>query len=87
VFVSPTGSKSWRFKYRIHGREKLLALGLYPDVGLGLARERRDDARKLVAKGVDPSAKRKAEKAAQSDTFEAVAREYLDGLDKADDDE
>jgi integrase len=86
VLVSPTGSKSWRFKYRIHGREKLLGLGLYPDVPLALARERRDDARREVAKGIDPSAKRKAEKAAQSDTLEAVTREYLDGLEKADDD-
>lgn len=53
-------------------------LGIYPDVALKRAREKRDDARQLVADGVDPSARRKAEKAALADTFEAVAREYLE---------
>jgi hypothetical protein len=56
----------WRFKYRIEGREKLLALGAYPDVSLKRAREKHDDARKLLADGIDPSAKRKAEKLSQA---------------------
>jgi len=72
-----TGSKLWRLKYRFGGREKLLSLGAYPDVGLKRAREKRDDARKLVADGIDPSVKRQAEKAARADTFAAVADEWL----------
>jgi integrase len=75
--VTPTGSRRWRLKYRLHGREKGLSLGIYPHVSLSLARQRRDDAKRLLATGGDPSEKRKAEKLAQSDTFEAVAREWL----------
>jgi len=82
LLVNPNGSKLWRFRYRFNDKEKLLSLGSYPDTGLGDAREKRDEARKLLASGVDPSADRKQkerEKAqAQAATFEAVAREYLD---------
>lgn len=78
--VSPAGGKLWRFKYRVDGREKRIGLGKYPDVGLRDARERRDDARKLLANGVDPSLQRQATKAAAglraTNTFEAVAREW-----------
>lgn len=74
--VSPAGGKLWRLKYRIDGKEKRLSLGVYPDVGLKEARDRRDDARKLLAAGIDPG--RKAEKAEPApDTFEAVAREWF----------
>jgi hypothetical protein len=76
LLVQPTGSRYWRFKYRINGKEKMLALGVYPVVPLKLARERRADARRLVS-GADPSAKRQAEKISRSDTFEAIAREWL----------
>ena len=76
--VSPTGGRLWRLKYRVAGREKLLSLGSYPDVGLKRAREKRDDARRLLADGVDPSAKRRAEKAASADTFEAIGREWVE---------
>lgn len=80
--VTPTGSKWWRFKYRIDGKEKRLSLGVYPDVGLQKAREKRDDARKLVADGVDPSVHRKAQKQAKADasanSFEVVTREWLE---------
>jgi integrase len=72
------GSKLWRFKYRMGGREKLLSFGSYPDVGLKLARERRDDARKLVAQGIDPSAERKAEKVSRENSFKVVALEWLE---------
>ena len=72
-----TGTKSWRFRYWIDGREKLISFGLYPDVSLADARDERDKARRLVAKGIDPSAKRQAEKLARADTFEAVACEWL----------
>src|SRR5882724_5234813 len=58
----------WRFRYRVNGVEKLLALGTYPDVSLKRAREKRDEARKLIADQVDPSAKRQSERAAQADT-------------------
>jgi len=77
LLVTPTGSRCWRLKYRFEGREKLLALGVYPDVPLRLARDRREEARQLVARGIDPSAKRQAEKASRADTFEAIAREWL----------
>jgi integrase len=78
LLVRPNGSRLWRLKYRVEGREKLLSVGIYPEISLKSARERRDDARRLVAAGVDPSAKRKAERAARADTFEAMTREWLD---------
>lgn len=78
LLVNPNGSRLWRLKYRIDGREKLLTVGAYPDVGLKRAREKRDDARKLIADGIDPSAKRHAEKRAAADTFEAIGREWIE---------
>jgi integrase len=78
VLVTPAGSKLWRFKYRVAGREKLLAFGNYPDVSLKEARGKRDEARKLKATGVDPAVKRRVEKLAQVNTFEALAREWLE---------
>lgn len=78
--ISPAGGKWWRIKYRIHGKEKRLSLGVYPDVGLKQARERRDEARRLLAEGIDPGERRKAEKQTQQrqhgDTLEALAREW-----------
>ncbi|MCU7805900.1 MAG: integrase arm-type DNA-binding domain-containing protein [Candidatus Thiodiazotropha sp. (ex Lucinoma borealis)] len=78
LLVKPNGARYWRFKYRFHGKEKLLALGVYPDVTLKSARDKRDDARKLIADGIDPSEARKAEKAARNNenSFEAIAREW-----------
>ncbi|MEW6439662.1 MAG: integrase arm-type DNA-binding domain-containing protein [bacterium] len=80
--VAPSGGKWWRLKYRFDGKEKLISLGVYPDVGLKKARARRDEARKLLAAGADPSAARKAEKAAKAaagaNSFEAVAREWFE---------
>lgn len=70
--------KYWRLDYRFEGKRKTLALGVYPDVSLKDARERRDEARKQIAAGIDPSAQRKATKTAQADTFEAVAREWFE---------
>jgi integrase len=79
--VMPSGSKYWRLKYRFEGKEKRLALGVYPDVSLALARERRQDARKLLATGIDPSENKKAIKAAKfeksENSFEVVAREWI----------
>lgn len=78
--VSPSGGKWWRFKYRFDGKEKRLSLGTYSDIGLKSARERRDDARKQVANGIDPSAVRKAVRDAREEqaanSFELVAREW-----------
>ena len=79
LLVGPRGGKWWRLKYRFRGKEKLLSLGVYPDVGLKEARARRDRAREQRAAGTDPSAARKAEKAekaAEGDTLEAVARDW-----------
>ncbi len=74
-------NKYWRLDYRFIGTRKTLAIGVYPDVSLKDARDRRDEARKLLASGVDPAAARKAEKALQADrvenTFAAVAREWF----------
>jgi integrase len=83
MLVTPTGGRLWRFRYRHRGLEKLLALGQHPDVTLKRAREKRDEARRVVADGVDPSAKRQAERAASADTFEAIAREWLGLQSKA----
>lgn len=64
LLVTPTGSRLWRFNYRFGGKQQSLALGAYPDVSLVRARELRDEARRLLAAGVNPSERRKAEKAA-----------------------
>ena len=64
LLITPDGSKLWRFRYRIEGREKLISLGDSRDVSLKRAREKRDEARSLVADGRDPSAQRKGERAA-----------------------
>src|SRR5258708_39718496 len=77
LLVNPNGASWWRLKYQFEGREKLLSLGVYPHVSLQQARALRDEARKAVANGVDPSAKRQAEKSSTTNSFEAVAREWL----------
>lgn len=78
--ISPAGGKLWRLKYRFGGKEKLLALGRYPEVSLKDARDRRDEARKLLANETDPGENRKAQKAAKTEraanSFEVVAREW-----------
>jgi integrase len=80
LLIATTGGKLWRFNYRYGGKYKTLALGGYPDVSLAKARERCDTARKLLADGIDPGAKRKAEKAARTEiagnSFEVIAREW-----------
>jgi hypothetical protein len=76
LLVTPNGGRWWRLKYRHGGKEKLLSLGTYPDVGLKNARGRRDEARKLLTDGIDPGEHRKATKTAKADSLEAVAREW-----------
>ncbi len=81
--VSPSGGKYWRMAYRFEGKRKLLALGTYPDVSLSRARDLRDDARRQLSQGVDPSAAKKAAKQAKfteatnATSFEVIAREWL----------
>ena len=75
--LTPQGGRLWRLRYSLEGREKLLALGAYPDVPLKRAREKREEARKLIADGIDPNARRKALREAPSGSFEAVAAEWL----------
>lgn len=86
--VTPSGGKWWRLKYRIGKKEKRISLGVYPDVSLKMARERREEARRKLADGVDPSAEKRAIKASKNNTdahstgnahnsFEVVAREWL----------
>lgn len=79
--VTPSGGKLWRQKYRFAGKEKRLAHGSYPEVSLADARERCRAARKLIAADIDPSLKKKADKAAGEDrarnSFEAIGREWL----------
>jgi integrase len=76
--ISPRGGKWWRLRYTFAGKANMISLGVYPDVSLAEARERRDAARKQIAKGIDPSAVRKAEAQSQAETFEAVAREWFE---------
>lgn len=85
LLVHPNGSKYWRLKYRIAGKEKTLALGVYPGVGLSEARKLCMKARELISQGIDPIAqKREAQTAAEEQerrdalTFEAVGREYYE---------
>jgi integrase len=79
LLVTPSGGKLWRFKYRFDGREKLLALGPYPEISLAEARLSREEARKQIAHGIDPAGVRKAMKQAETvetETFEVIAREW-----------
>jgi integrase len=81
LLVHPNGSKYWRLKYRFGGIEKLLALGVYPDITLADARQRRDDARRLLANNVDPGEvkqqSKRALKESVANSFEAIAREWF----------
>lgn len=76
LWITPAGGKLWRWKYRYHGKEKLMSFGKYPDVCLALARERLSDARKLLVTDTDPMEQRKAEKTAQrsssSNSFQSI---------------
>lgn len=82
LLVNPNGSKYWRLKYRIAGKEKLLAVGVYPAVSLANARKKKDEAREIIAAVGDPNETKKNEraelKATIENTFESVAREWHD---------
>jgi integrase len=84
LLVTPSESKLWRIAYRFAGKEKLLALGAYPEISLKDARAKRDEAKVLLAAGVDPSEQRKQEKLTRAistaTTFKSVALDYQDKL-------
>jgi integrase len=81
LLIQPAGGRLWRLDYRFSDKRKTLALGAYPDTSLKLAREKRDDARKLLAQGVDPCGQRAQDKkdrrSTQANSFELVAREWM----------
>lgn len=83
LLVKTNGGKYWRLKYRIDGKEKLLAIGIYPTVTLADARRKRDDAKRLLADGIDPSQQRKEQKQASKidsvNTFKNIALEWYEG--------
>ncbi|EAR9443276.1 TPA: tyrosine-type recombinase/integrase [Salmonella enterica] len=82
LLIEPNGSKGWRLRYRFSGKAKLISLGTYPGVSLSDARTARDEAKKLIAGGIDPSEVRKAKKreieSRFGNTFEGIAREWYE---------
>lgn len=80
LWVMANGAKYWRMTYRFAGKQKTLALGVYPETSLKEAREKRDEAKKLLKEGIDPSSKRRSDKlaamVAAANTFEAIAKEW-----------
>jgi integrase len=76
LLINSSGGRGWRFKYRVHGREKLLSFGPYPAVSLAKARAKLKAAKALLRDGVDPSVSREAAKHGGPDSFEAIAREW-----------
>lgn len=81
LLVTPNGTRLWRLQYRFEGKQKMLALGAYPEVSLASARSKRDKAKVLLAEGTDPSVQARldklAKKTAAENTFNAIADEYL----------
>ena len=79
LLLNPNGSRWWRFNYRIGGKHKQISFGVYPEVTLKEAREKRDEARKMLRDGIDPSQAKKAQKASDSgaNSFETIAREWF----------
>lgn len=86
IEVMPNGSKLWRFKFRVGGKEKRLALGAYPEIKLAEARKRRDEARAKLDRDIDPAMERKrkrlAAKISADDSFEQIANEYIDKMER-----
>jgi len=79
LLVNPNSSKYWRLKYRLHGKEKTLALGVYPGVSMAEARQEANKAKKLVREGVDPVIRRKQEKHAKiANSFRNIAQEWFE---------
>src|SRR5580693_6042822 len=87
LLVNPNGSKLWRLRYRFGGKQNMIGLGSFPEISLADARAKRDDARKLLANGIDPSRQRKLDKiaaaSAAKNTFGAIAQEHLKNLEES----
>jgi integrase len=81
LLVQPKGARYWRYKYRYGGKEKTLALGVYPEVSLKVARQKHQNARDKLAQGIDPGAVRKVEKLSRQlaavESFDALAQEWM----------
>lgn len=86
LWVQPNGARLWRFAYRFSGKQKLIALGVYPTIPLARARQVREDARRLLADGLDPAVEKKRQAKAQADdpTFRGLAKEYVAKLKRED---
>ena len=86
LWVQPNGARLWRFAYRFSGKQKLLALGVYPTIPLARARQAREDARRLLTDGHDPAIEKKRQAKARADapTFQGLAEEYLAKLKRED---
>ncbi len=88
LLVQPSGAKLWRLKYRFVGKERLLSIGPYPATPLAAARRKRDEAKELLAQGMDPGVQKKLDKIAAatsaSNTFGAIAREVLSNKQQSD---
>ena len=84
VLIMPNGSKYFQLRYRYQGKEKTLSLGIYPEISLAEARDKRDEARKILKDGIDPSQAKKEKKlqhkAETENTFEIIAREWIDNM-------
>ena len=82
LWVMPNGAKYWRFTYRVDGKQKTQAFGVYPEISLKEAREKRSEARKIIANGKDPALEKKKEKALyqqnNTNTFEVIALEWYE---------
>jgi hypothetical protein len=78
VMVNPDGSRWWRLRYKYGEKERGISLGTYPLVSLKLARQRRDDAKRMLQDGLDPSHQRRVQRVSQTVTFELVAQEWLE---------
>lgn len=81
LLVNPNGTRYWRLKYRLAGKEKLYAVGVYPEISLAEAREKALDARRLIREGQDPVAERRRQRAATAsttaETFQAISEEWI----------
>ena len=79
LWVQPSGARLWRLAYRFDGKQKLLALGVYPTITLAKARQAREDAKRLLADGLDPALekKRRLREGKQAATFRTIAEEYV----------
>jgi Arm DNA-binding domain len=77
LLITPANARLWRFRYKVSGRESMLGLGTYPATSLKAARARRAAMHAALEAGKNPAAERRAERASSSNTFEAIAREWL----------